>query len=135
MKDKDGRFTDRYGDFTDLGWLIAIISIFLIASGVIMGTIAGLNIAYSEGIQTTVTGSIQLHQLKYSRFWNLEYTDVEMRTYSGDTHHLTLKGHVDLEYGSTYTITFECQNYWAHLKLVDKPVNITKIPNPNGGEL
>lgn len=88
---------------------------------------AWYNIAFVEGVETTVTGSIQLHQLKYSRFWRLDYTNCEMRTYSGDTHHIELRGHIELEYGKTYRITFVARNYWLHLKLVNEAVTITQL--------
>jgi len=117
---------DEYG-LTTFGLCLIILAfaglMFLIA----LGCVAGINIAWIEGVETTVTGTIQLHQLKYSKFWNMEYTKVEMRTYSGDTHHVSLLGHVDLKFRETYTIKYVVQDYWGHIKLMNRAISIEEV--------
>ncbi len=57
------------------------------------------------GREVTVTGTVQLHQLQ-DVWWIGKNTDVELRTYSGDTHHVELLGHYDFELYKVYTINF-----------------------------
>ena len=120
-----GILRDGYGDIRGC-W------IFLLGTGIIISVVLGIyavtNILLCEGVETTVTGTIQLHQMKYNKVLNMEYTDMEMRTYSGDTHHIRLYGHhPELEYGKTYRIKFQRVNYWAHIILVNEVVEIVEI--------
>ena len=122
-----GVFKDKWGDLTGLSWVLIIIGIVMLIAVGFWGLIAGVNIALSEGVETTITGTIQLHQLKYDKVWNRKYTDCEMRTYSGDTHHICLLGHINLEYGKTYTITYVVRDYWGHISLVNEVVEIVEL--------
>ena len=121
------KLSDRYGNLTALRMLVVVVILVLAAIFIPLGLVIGSNIAWVEGVETTVTGTVQLHMLKYNKFWNMEYTDCELRTYSGDTHHVSLIGHINLEYQKTYTITYVKTDYWAHLYIVNVPVNITEI--------
>ncbi len=40
----------------------------------------------------------------YASFWDYEWTDVEVLTYSGDSHHIYFWGHVDFELRTNYHI-------------------------------
>lgn len=93
----------------------------------VVGGSALYQMLFVEGIRTTLTGSIQLHKMSYDPVLRMEYTDCEMRTYSGDTHHIQLIGHVELTYGKTYRITYVKENYWAHLIIVNRAINITEM--------
>jgi hypothetical protein len=116
-------FRDKYGDPTLFTWFI-IASMVLTVS--IFLPIIAINIAWCEGVETTVTGTVQLHMLKYNKFLGMEYTDMEMRTYSGDTHHVSLLGHVtDLEYGKAYTIHYKVVDYWGHVITANQLLEIT----------
>lgn len=64
------------------------------------------------GRKVTITGTIQLHQLQDD--WVIgKNTDMELRTYSGDTHHVELLGHHEFELYKTYRITFKWVVLWG----------------------
>ena len=61
-------FRDNYG------WTMQGVLTFLTV-GVIIGSVVSImliNIFLVEGVETTVTGTIQLHQLKYNKFWDYQ---------------------------------------------------------------
>ena len=121
-----GIFRDGYG-WTGWGMLLMGILVCSLLAVSVFGLVALINISYEEGVEKTITGTIQLHQLCYDKFWNLEYTNCEMLTYSGDTHHIELKNHIEFECGKTYRITFKTVDYWGHIKLVNEVVSITRL--------
>ena len=59
---------------------------------------------YNQGIPATHQGSVIYVQHKYNKWNDYEWTDVEMLTYSGDTHHVQFWDHVDFEIGTSYKI-------------------------------
>ena len=59
---------------------------------------------YNQGIPATHQGSVIYIQHRYDKWNNIEWTEVEMLTFSGDTHHVHFWGHVDLETGISYKI-------------------------------
>ena len=121
-----GRFLDKYGIYGLREWLFWVLVINLIVFGSI-GFIMVWNISWAIGVETEVTGTIQLHILRYDKFWNMKFTDCELRTYSGDTHHVRLLGHWELEFEHTYRIRTVTVNYWGYLNLVQEVVNIEEI--------
>lgn len=99
--------------------------------GIPLGLIVAVNVTWNEGVETTVTGTVQLHILSYDKVWKMDFTDIELRTYSGDTHHVRLFGHIDLEYRHTYRIRYTRRDYWAHIKIVKVPLEITELEGNN----
>ena len=86
------------------------------------------NIVAVEGVEVTVTGSIQLVILDHSKLFGYDYTKIEMLTYSGDTHHLELLGHVtDLEYGKTYRVTYVRVPVAMHYIIKGRVTNIVEL--------
>ncbi|MHC4748450.1 MAG: hypothetical protein ACYTFW_01115 [Planctomycetota bacterium] len=115
---QEGKIKDRW---------IALVAIGIIAIAV-YSLVAIPNIVFLEGVETTVTGTVQLHRLRYDRLFDYEYTDMELRTYSGDTHHVTLFGHhPEIEFQKTYRITFVIRDHWAHWKLVNEALIIEEL--------
>lgn len=87
-----------------------------------------INIIAVEGVEVTVTGSIQLVVLDHSKLFGYDYTVIEMLTYSGDTHHLELLGHVtDLEYGKTYRVTYVRIPVAMHYIIKGRVTNIVEL--------
>jgi len=64
------------------------------------------------GREVTVTGTVQLHRLCDD--WIIgKNTDIELRTFSGDTHHVELLGHHNFDLHAVYTITFRWVVLWG----------------------
>uniref|UniRef100_A0A6M3LXC6 Uncharacterized protein n=1 Tax=viral metagenome TaxID=1070528 RepID=A0A6M3LXC6_9ZZZZ len=74
---------------------------------IILGVVnAAANILISEGYPVTITGTVQIHVLSYNKVFNYEYTKIELLTFSGGDYELNMLGHVEMEFGRTYRITY-----------------------------
>ena len=100
-----------------------------IAAFFICGGVLGLyNLFAEEGVEVTYTGTVQLIRHDHDKIFNYDYTNIELLTYSGDTHHLELLGHVDLEFGKTYKITYvRTSRMGHHIILIGKVRNIEML--------
>jgi len=116
-----GLFKDRYGYLRLWVYIAVIVGL---CTGIPLVWAGAANAAWFEGVETVTTGTVVLHQLRYDKFWNMKYTDLEIRTYSGDTHHVRFLGHTDLEHETAYRITTRSVNYWGHLYIVQEIVKI-----------
>ena len=67
---------------------------------------AAPNILIWEGYPVTITGTVQIHVLSYNKIFNFEYTKIELLTFSGEDYELDMLGHVEMEFGRTYRITY-----------------------------
>ncbi len=78
------------------------------------------------GREVTVTGTVQLHTL--SDDWIIgKNTDLELRTYSGDTHHVEVLGHHHFELYKAYKITFKWVVLWGGCVRTGKLVEAEEI--------
>lgn len=118
--------TNSYSE-GDLRWQWWVLITVILCISIPLIIIAGTNIAWREGVETTVTGTVQLHILRYNKLINMHYTDMELRTYSGDTHHVGLVNHWDFEMFATYTVRYRIVNYWWHVITVNEVVEIIKM--------
>ena len=57
---------------------------------------------YRNGIPQTHEGQVIYVAHKYNKWCGFEYTDVEILTYSGDSHHVEFWEHVEFDFGKTY---------------------------------
>ena len=114
--------------------LLVILAVIALIFVIVWGVVALINVTTMEGVVTTVTGSVQLHQLSHNKFLRMDVTDIELRTYSGDTHHVALRGHITgLEYGKTYRITWVKVDYFGHLFLTNDLIEIVELETPEDG--
>ena len=118
-------FYDEWNNLRDWAertkWFLIIV---IVPLGVCLTTVACLNYAYIEGVETTVTGTVQLHILGYHKIIDKHYTNMELRTYSGDTHHVSLLDHhPEFELHKAYTITYVTVNYWNHIIIANELVS------------
>ena len=79
-----------------------------------------------NGREVTITGTVQLHQLQDN--WVIgKNTDLELRTYSGDTHHVEVLGHHEFELYKAYRITFKWKALWGGYVLTGKLVSVEEL--------
>ena len=57
-----------------------------------------------EGIPITHIGEVIYTSHRYAKWNDYNYTNVEVLTYSGDSHHIYFWEHIDLELGKVYEI-------------------------------
>jgi hypothetical protein len=120
-----GIFRDRYGDLHGR-WVLFLI--FAVPTVAIIGGVIAAQTAWVIGVEETITGTVQLHRLRYDKFWKVNFTEMELRTFSGDTHHLVLYGHwPQLENGNRYRITFVIKNLWGNLFLINHVVSVEEL--------
>lgn len=87
-----------------------------------------MNWSREEGYEVTITGTVQIHQLEYNKWFKYKYTKVELLTYSGEDYDLELLGHIELEFGSAYRITYtRVSPLGYHQFLYGKATSIEKI--------
>jgi len=87
-----------------------------------------VNWTREEGYEITITGTVQIHQLEYNKWFKYKYTNVELLTYSGDEYNLPLLGHIELEFGKTYRITYtRISPFGHHQFLYGKIVDIKEL--------
>jgi len=87
-----------------------------------------MNWSREEGYEITITGTVQIHQLEYNKWFKYKYTNVELLTYSGDEYDLPLLGHIELEFGKTYRITYTRTSPLGHHQfLYGRAVDIKEI--------
>lgn len=119
-----------YKDNYDIStWKATVWTIFLclVLPALILGW---WNISFEEGYEITIEGTVQLHRMEYEKgpWWNYPYTAMELRTFSGDTHHLELYGHVPLMHGQLYRITYiRISPLGHHIFLIGKVIEIEEI--------
>lgn len=77
-------------------WIIGIMLFFFI-----LGSASAF---YNNGIERTHNGHIIYVSHNYNRLNNYEWTDVEVLTYSGDTHHIYFWEHVSFQLNTNYHI-------------------------------
>jgi len=88
---------------------------------------------YYHGFPKTHQGSVIYITHKWNKWGNFNYTDVEMLTYSGDSHHVKFWDHVDLEIGHEYVINTKVEYQWFDLIVgwmdYERVVKITPKPS------
>lgn len=75
---------------------------------------AAWNVSFIEGVPVTVQGKVQVHELRYNKFWKYDWTFVEIQTFSGDTRYYNFLDHIDLEFGVAYRIRFTRHSLFGH---------------------
>ena len=81
--------------------IVAVLLFICIIGFMAVDTIGAL---YYGGIPRTHKGSIIYVDHRYNKWCGYRWTDVEVLTYSGDTHHVQFWDHVDFDLGKTYEI-------------------------------
>ena len=105
---------------TDLIESLGLIGAILILCGALYGVYLCCDTAYSlytNGIPRTHTGHIIYISHRYNKLYNYDWTDVEVLTYSGDTHHIQFWGHPEFEMDTTYRIHTEIRKRFYSLPL------------------
>jgi len=84
---------------------------FLLVLGLILhGAFLLVSTAYSlyvNKIPKTHGGHIIYISYRYNKLYNYDWTDVEVLTYSGDSHHIDFWGHPEFELNTNYRIHTE----------------------------
>ena len=108
--------------------VLAWTGIILLVCGVLYGVficIDTVHSLYTNGIPRTHKGHIIYISHRYNKFYNYDWTDVEVLTYSGDTHHIQFWGHPEFEMDTTYRIYTE----------IRKRFYLFPLPSWQGNEL
>ena len=92
---------DKNDNLTTFGALVICVVMWIVLAGVALG-IETMFATYNDGIPKTHNGHVIYVAHHYNKFRDYEWTDVEILTYSGDSHHIYFWGHVDLEMGTNY---------------------------------
>ena len=79
--------------------LIVIVGILLFFGAVLTGMAL-----FANGIPRTHNGHIIYVSHRYDKLYDYDWTDVEVLTYSGDSHHIYFWGHVDFDLNTNYHI-------------------------------
>ena len=122
--DKSNIFRNYRGDIHDR-WQILIIV--MVSAFILISIVVVVNVAYIEGVEKTVTGTVQLHLLKYNKVLDMKYTECELRTYSGDTHHVIFLGHIELDLHQAYRMKIRYVNYWGHILIANKLMELVQV--------
>lgn len=80
--------------------LLVVVSAALIA----ISSISTSYSLYVNNVPKTHNGHIIYVSQRYNKFYNYDWTDVEVLTYSGDSHHIRFWGHPDFELNTNYHI-------------------------------
>lgn len=84
-----------------IGMWVALGVIWVVFAGVALG-VETMFARYNDGIPKTHNGHVIYIAHHYNKFRDYNWTDVEILTYSGDSHHVYFWGHVDLELSTNY---------------------------------
>ena len=85
--------------------------LFGVAILLVLGGLAAGHALYINDIPRIHNGHIIYVSQRYSKLNNFEWTDVEILTYSGDSHHVQFWGHPEFELNTNYHIhtVFRCR--------------------------
>ncbi len=125
--------SQRLGNWMDrrssIGGSIVILLALILTGTVILAT---YNVVCREGYDITVTGTVNVIRLDHNKPFNFDFTYIELLTFSGDEYDIDFFGHVPLEFGSSYTITYRLRSPLGHHVVLYgdissiTPLNITK---------
>lgn len=91
------------------------------------------NTSFVEGVPVTVQGKVQIHELRYDKFWEYDWTFIEFQTFSDHARHYEFLGHIDLELGVAYRVRFTRRSLLGHhIWMYNEVLDFEKIMGDEG---
>lgn len=86
-------------------WTILIVGFLLV-----IGIVDTAHALYINGIPQVHNGHIIYVSHRYDKWYKYEWTDIEILTYSGDSHHMKFWGHPEFSLNTNYHIHIELRS-------------------------
>lgn len=91
------------GEGYKLRWAKVLLHVYILLA-LVWNVTSVISVSWYQGIPSEHVGSVIYIRHQYNKWYDYNWTDVEMLTYSGDTHHVQFWDHPELEIGVSYEI-------------------------------